>query len=111
METKPVSLTYRISGIDLIEKLLYRTNVKEGDQYNFEVKSQSILTKEPKSLVIVFTIVNITKIGDTNIIAKFLVGVGFEILNSEEVFKENEEARLPLEAENLFKSISISTIR
>jgi hypothetical protein len=106
-------IEYKINGIDLIEKHLFRVAPIESAQYNFEIKSQSILSREPLPLVVVFVSIDLTKIGDTNPLAKFFIGIGFEILNPDAIFKEPKETSivLPIEVENFFKSIAISTSR
>lgn len=110
MEQK--SYTYKLQGIDLIEKSLTRLNVKDGDQFNFNVRTQSAI-EDIKNLVIVVIEVNITKSVEPKIIARFVCAFGFEITDMDKSFEKTSDNKyiLPTDFENLLKSISISTMR
>lgn len=112
MET--MKIEYKINGIELIEKHLNRfENLPPSVQFNFQVSSQTIFTKEPLRLLVVFTSIEINIVGSPKVLGKFFIAMGFEILNPEVIFKDEPEPKIifPLEVENHFKSLAISTSR
>lgn len=103
----------RIDAIELVQKALYRNEVFEKDLFNFEVKTQALGDSE-KSIVIVIIVVEITKFNESkDLVAEFTIAVIFKVENFKEVFDKDENNLfiIPLEFENLVKTISISTMR
>lgn len=110
MEEK--KFTYRIDGIDIIEKSIFRSNIKDGEVQNFEIKTQT-LVDDSKDLIIILVQVKVKKAEEPNEIAKVIIGVGFNIENFKNVFEKNEKDLyiIPPNFENMLKTISISTMR
>jgi hypothetical protein len=109
MEKK--SIGSRIHGIDLLEKLLIRTDVQEKEDFNFDIKMQSALDHNRK-LVIVLVDVVIKKSNEATPVAKFATATGFDVVDFDIVFAPVEDKiTIPIDLENLFKSICISTMR
>lgn len=109
-----MQIQYKINGIDLIEKHLNRfDNLPPTAEYNFQISSQTIFAKEPLPLIVIFTSIELNMIGNPDLLAKFLIAVGFQVLNPEVIFKDSPETKIvwPPEVENFFKSIAISTAR
>lgn len=103
---------YRLDGIDIMEKSLYRYVLKENDTFNFEIKTQC-LVDDAKDLIVVLVLVNTKKAGEDKILGKIVIGVGFAIENFKDTIKKNEKGLyvIPKDFENLLKAISISTTR
>lgn len=106
------SYTYRLQGIDIVEKQLFRTEPGPVTTYNFNVRTQSAID-EIRKLIIVAIEVTVTKVDDTHTIAHFLVALGFEVIDFENILPRdsNNLISVPIELENALKAISISTVR
>lgn len=102
----------RIDGIQIVEKLLYSANVSDTDMFAFDIKNQSLVVHD-KKLVVIVTNVVIRLNEDTNPIAKIISATAFEIRDFDAVVKsvEGNKHTMPIELENLLKSIAISTMR
>lgn len=104
---------FRIDGIDLVEKQLFRTVVNEEDHFSFDTQVQTIID-EIKKIVVVFVGVNIKKGAEPQpLCAKFLIAVGFIVDNFEISFDRNEQGQLviPQDLDLMFKGVAISTMR
>lgn len=111
MENK--TLNIKIHGVELIEKLIYKTQIKEGDVLNFEVTTQSS-TDIANSLIVIFIEVVIKRADDQNAqVATMMIGCGFYVENFESSLEKNDKGEIiiPADLENWLKGLSISTMR
>lgn len=106
------TFTYRLHGINIVEKAIFRSIVQDEDQFNFQVKTQGGIDLTQKIVVIAIAVV-IKKINAEEMLAKFLIVFGYEVANMEEVFEKGKDGQLtiPVEFENVLKAISLSTTR
>ncbi|MEO7923129.1 MAG: hypothetical protein ABIR30_05580 [Chitinophagaceae bacterium] len=107
------NIQFRIDNIDVIEKRINRNKITTEGFFNFEVKTQSAVD-ESKELVVIFVSVGITKVDIPEILlADFLIGIGFKVLDFSTVFNKSENGKIviPLDFENGLKTIAISTMR
>ena len=112
MEEKIVNYRYKLGGIDIIEKSLFKYSLKEDVQFNFELKTQS-LVDDSKDLIVILVLVGIKKTGEPELLGKILIGFGYIVENLKDTFEKNEKNLyvIPQDFENLLKAISISTTR
>ena len=110
MEQKPYNL--RLDGIDIIEKAVFKTQVLEGDTFNFEIKVQTV-ADNIKDMLITFVNVRVNRMHTTDIFARLAVGFGYFIENFEDELEKDEDDKyvIPSDLEAMLKQISISTIR
>lgn len=116
---KPIQKTIniKINSIDIFSKNIYRTVIKETDEFMFDVSTQTGLDSA-MSLVVIFVRVNIKHTPDRktfseDVSASVMIGVSFKIENFEQDLEktENGEYGVPKDLENMLKTVSISTMR
>lgn len=103
----------RIEGVDLLNKSFHNVPIAPNDMFNHQLKTQAV-GDENKNLVIVFTQVKISNIKEPIILlGEINIAMRFGIENFKEDFPKNESGKylIPIEVENLLKSIAISTLR
>jgi len=111
MEQKTYNIKFQ--GIDLVEKKIYRVNIHDNELFSHEVITQSVADAE-KNIVVTFVAVHVRTLNDSpTLVAEIMAGFGFFFENFETVFAkgENDKHIVPLEVENLLKTIAISTMR
>ena len=110
MEQSTVNI--KLHGIEIFEKALLRTSVKDNEIFTFEVSAQAF-NDPAKELVVIFTRVVISKQDGVEKIGTITVGVGFHVEGFSTVFKKNEmgELVIPPDLEMQLRSIAISTTR
>jgi hypothetical protein len=109
---KKKTFSFRIHGIDLVEKSMFKGDVKDEDVFNYDVKAQ--LVGHPRTeLIVAFVSVKIKKNESEDILAKVIIGVGFNIKDYENSFEKDSQGIhiVPTELEIMLKSIAISTMR
>ena len=107
-----VVIQYRMHGIDLLEKHIYRRETSLETVYHFNVRTESGV--DPKTKVVVIAIeINISKKDDGLLCAQFKMVFAFGIKDFDNVMKKNHNGIfiIPKNLENPLKSISISTAR
>jgi hypothetical protein len=102
----------RLDGIDIIEKAVFKTQVLEGDVFNFDIEVQTV-ADSIKNMLITFVNVRVNRKHTTDIFARLAVGFGYFIENFEDTLKKDEDDKyiIPADLEAMLKQISISTIR
>lgn len=111
MEQKDIFV--RIDGINILEKVLFPTFYTENStEFNFELKTQSLISNKPNIIATVVS-VNIKKLGEDKLTARFTAEFGFEVPDRDNVIANDKEGNstIPIDLENYLKSISISSMR
>lgn len=110
METK--EFLYRIVNIDLIEKQVLYVNKKIGDQFSFNVRTQSALD-EKTGIVTTLICIKISDLETNERLAVFTCAFMIQVKDMVEMFGRDDEGNLkmPFELELQFKSIGVSTMR
>ena len=106
-----VTYNIRLDGIQVVEKLLFKANIVDTDQFHFDIKSQSLVDHDKKLIIIVIQ-VKIFKNQETNQVAQFVIALAYAIQEFDSIVKRDDNTHtIPLELENLLKSITLSTMR
>lgn len=101
----------RLDGIQVIEKQMFNAAIPENENFNFDIKAQSLVNHD-KKLIIIITQVSIMGLQNSLKLAHFVIAVAFIVQEFDEIIKlDGEHHVLPNELDNLLKSISVSTAR
>lgn len=103
----------KIEGVDLLSKNLFHLPIDNTNMFNHQLKTQAV-GDSIKNIVIVFLQVRISSISEpVTLLGEINIAMRFGIENFKEAFPKNEQDKylIPIEVENLLKSISISTLR
>ena len=74
------TFTFGLHGIELIEKVVLRSNPPADNKYSFDIKSQSIF-EDKGSVIVIFSSIEIFIHEGKEKVASFLTGVGFAFTN------------------------------
>ena len=103
----------RVDGIEIIEKSLQKGQVEQDEIFNFEIQAQSLVHQE-RNLIVVITSIEIGKTKTETIsVGKIMSAIGFYVDDLMNVLIKKEEGlyEIPVDLEQLLKTISISTMR
>jgi len=107
MEKKNFNI--RFDRVELLAKTLNNIRVEQEDVFSFEVKTRSSIKKEERLIVTVVDVL-IKKAAGSKTAASFTAACGFIVENFEDAFAKKGNSLLK-ELDDLFKTISISTMR
>src|SRR5205809_164950 len=107
MEKKNFNI--RFDRVELLAKALNNIRVEPEDVFSFEVKTRSSIKKEERLIVTVVDVI-IKKAAGNETAASFSAACGFIVENFQDAFAKKGTV-LPKELDDLFKTISISTMR
>jgi len=99
----------RFDRVELLAKTLNNLAVEQDDVFSFEVKTHSSMKKEERLIVTVVDVI-IKKAAGNETAASFTAACGFIIENFDDALAKKGNS-LVKELDDLFKTISISTMR
>jgi hypothetical protein len=106
----------KIIRIDIVDKAILRTpiEIKETDEFRFDLKTQSVRIGTEKDTLGTFVSVSVSLLDKPEVkLGLLTIVVVFQINDFDITFQPNEknEYIIPNELENVLKSVSVSTTR
>src|ERR1700704_4950134 len=81
--------SFRIDGIDVIEKHIFKIKPEDNVEFNFDIKSQSVADPN-REVIITFVSVSIRKKDEEKLVARFICGFGYKIQDFKDVLEKEE---------------------